>query len=169
MMFGPDPKNILLWTCVVLATSPMRHSQNWTPDFSKILTRGLKGIRTEAHAKLATLPNLRDAVYKKPFLEAVVVTCDALTIWSRRHAQLATDLAGKETNPQRRKELEEIAEVCEWVPENPARNFREALQAEWWGQMFNRIEQTSSAMGQGRMDQYLLPFYPERSRGGPHH
>jgi formate C-acetyltransferase len=53
----------------------------------------------------------------------------------------------------------EIAAVCQWVPENPARTFREALQAEWWGQMFNRIEQTSSAMGQGRFDQYLLPFY----------
>lgn len=43
MMFGPDPKNTLLWTCVVLATSPMRHSQNWTPDFSKILTRRSEG------------------------------------------------------------------------------------------------------------------------------
>ncbi|MBL0107246.1 MAG: hypothetical protein IPP52_08175 [Ignavibacteria bacterium] len=59
----------------------------------------------------------------------------------------------------RKKELLEIAEVCEWVPENPARSFREALQAQWWGQMFNRIEHTSSAMGQGRWDQYFLPFY----------
>ena len=55
--------------------------------------------------------------------------------------------------------MEEIAEICEWVPENPARTFREALQAQWWGQIFNRIEQTSSALGQGRMDQYLLPYY----------
>src|SRR5262245_13425877 len=29
----------------------------------------------------------------------------------------------------------------------------------WWSQLFNRIEQTSSAMGQGRMDQYLWPYY----------
>ena len=68
-------------------------------------------------------------------------------------------LAAKEKDPQRKQELEEIAAVCEWVPENPARTFREALQAQWWGQMFNRIEQTSSAMGQGRWDQYLWPFY----------
>jgi len=45
MMFGPDPENTVLWTVVVFATSPMRHSQNWTPDFNKILTRGVKGIR----------------------------------------------------------------------------------------------------------------------------
>ncbi len=159
ILYGPDPKNTVLMTCVLAATSTMRHSQNWTPDFTKILNRGVKGIRAEAQAKLAALSNPRDVVYKKPFLDAVILTCDAMTAWSRRYADLARALAKKETNPTRKKELEQIAEICSWVPENPARTFYEALQAEWWGQMFNRIEQTSSAMGQGRMDQYLLPFY----------
>jgi pyruvate formate-lyase/glycerol dehydratase family glycyl radical enzyme len=159
LIMGPDPKNTLLYTCVVVSTSPMRHSQNWTPDFKKILLHGVKGIREEAQAKLAALTEPRDIVYKKSFLEAVVIACDAMTLWSKRYAALAKELAAKETNAQRKKELEEIATVCEWVPENPARTFREAIQAQWWGQLFNRIEQTSSAMGQGRMDQYLLPFY----------
>lgn len=161
MVYGPDPKNLILGTVVVVASSTGRHSQNWTPDFAKLLNRGVKGIREEARAKLAVLTEPRDIVYKKPFLEAVIMTCDAMTIWSRRYAALATELAGKEANPQRKKELQEIAAVCEWVPENPARTFREALQAQWWGQMFNRIEQTSSSMGQGRWDQYLLPFYQQ--------
>ena len=159
LMLGPDPKNTLLYTCVVIATSPMRHSQNWTPDFSKILTRGVKGIRDEAQAKLAALTEPRDVVYKTAFLEAVILTCDAMIGWSRRYAALARALAAKESDAQRKQELTEIAEVCEWVPENPARTFREAIQAQWWGQLFNRMEQTSSAMGQGRLDQYLLPFY----------
>jgi pyruvate formate-lyase/glycerol dehydratase family glycyl radical enzyme len=159
MLMGPDPKNLLMYTCVILSTSPMRHSQNWTPDFTKILTRGVNGIRDEAQAKLAALTEPRDLVYKRPFLEAVIITCDAMTLWSKRYAALATELAGKEPNPQRKQELLEIAAVCTWVPENPARSFREAIQAQWWGQLFNRVEQTSSAMGQGRMDQYLLPFY----------
>jgi formate C-acetyltransferase len=159
MMYGPDPNNTILFTVVVMASSPMRHSQNWTPDFSKILTRGVKGIRQEAQRKLAGLSEPRDLVYKRPFLEAVVLACDAMTIWSTRYAVLAAELAAKEKSQQRKMELEEIAAVCNWVPENPARTFREALQAQWWGQMFNRIEQTSSAMGQGRWDQYLWPFY----------
>ncbi len=75
-------------------------------------------------------------------------------------------MAAKEQESRRKKELQEIAEVCDWVPENPARTFREAIQAQWWGQMFNRIEQTSSAMGQGRMDQYLWPYYQkDRAEG----
>jgi formate C-acetyltransferase len=159
MLYGPDPKNTIVMTVVVFASSPMRHSQNWTPDWSKILTRGVKGIREEAQMMLAALSEPRDLVYKRPFLDAVIMSCDAMTTWSRRYAKLATELAAQENSPERKKELEEIAEVCEWVPENPARTFREALQAQWWGQIFNRIEQTSSALGQGRMDQYLLPFY----------
>ena len=159
MMYGPDPKNTIMMTAVVLATSTMRHSQNWTPDWNKLLTRGVKGIREEAQAKLAALSNPYDLVHKRPFLDAVIMTCDSMTSWSRRYSKLATELAVKEKDPQRKKELQEIAEVCEWVPENPARTFREALQAQWWGQMFNRIELTSSSMGQGRWDQYLLPFY----------
>lgn len=159
LLYGPDPKNTLLMTCIMYATSTLRHSQNWTPDFRKILTRGVRGIRQEAEAKLAALSEPRDAIYKKPFLEAVIITCDAMIVWSRRYSRLAAEMAEAEPSPERKKELREIAEVCEWVPENPARTFREALQAEWWGQMFNRIEQTSSAMGQGRFDQYLLPYY----------
>jgi len=92
LLLGPDPKNLLMYTCVVIATSPMRHSQNWTPDFTKILTRGVKGIREEAQAKLAALAEPRDVVYKRAFLEAVIITCDAMTLWSQRYAALAREL-----------------------------------------------------------------------------
>ena len=40
MLYGPDRNNTIMMSCVVLATSSMRHSQNWTSDFTKILTRG---------------------------------------------------------------------------------------------------------------------------------
>lgn len=159
MIYGPDPKNVVMPVCVVVATSNMRHSQNWTPDFTKILTRGCKGIRKEAVEKLAALDEPRDVVYKRPFLEAVILACDAMTTWSLRYADWAKYLAEKAKTPQRREELLRIAEVCSWVPENPARTLHEALQAQWWGQLFSRVELTSSAMGQGRVDQYLLPYY----------
>ena len=99
VLYGPDPNNLLMQTVVIFASCSMRHSQNWTPDFTKILTRGVKGIREEAQAKLAALSEPRDIVYKKPFLDAVVMTCDAMTTWSRRYAQLARELAAKEADP----------------------------------------------------------------------
>ncbi|MCK1443681.1 glycyl radical protein [Bradyrhizobium sp. 48] len=159
MMYGPNPKDILTMTCVVVATSNQRHSQNWTPDWNKLLTLGCKGIREQAKARLAALDHPRDAIHKEPFLEAVIITCDAMKIWSERYAAAAKERAATEPNPKRKAELLTIADICTQVPENPARTFHEALQSQWWGQMFNRIEQTSCAMGQGRMDQYLLSYY----------
>ena len=54
----------------------------------------------------------------------------------------------------------EIAEVCAWVPENPCRTFREALQVQWFSQCMSRLEEMIGGdIGQGRMDQYLYPYY----------
>lgn len=159
--FGPDPKNIgVMQTFVLLSTSTMRHSQNWVIDWGKLITRGCKGIREEANTRLAALSRPRDLVYKKPFYEAVVTTCDAMTTWSRRYAKLAAELAGKEKNPQRKKELESIAEICQWTPENPARTFREAIQMQWLSQMFSRLEEmVGGQICQGRYDQFFYPYY----------
>ena len=66
----------------------------------------------------------------------------------------------RETDPRRKLELEEISAVCAWVPEHPARTFREALQAQWFAQIFSRLEQNiGGQVSQGRMDQYFYPFY----------
>jgi formate C-acetyltransferase len=167
IIFGPDRNNYGASTGLVMCTAVWRHSQNWAHDFAKILTRGCKGIRDEARAKLAALEHPYDVVQKKPFLEAVITTCDAMTTWANRYARLAAEMAAKEKNPQRKKELEEIAKVCAWVPENPARTFREAVQAQWFTQMFSRLEQNIGGQPSiGRMDQYFYPYYEkDRAEG----
>ena len=158
--FGPDRTNIFRQTAVVLSSQSMRHSQNWVIDHGKLLRLGCKGIRAEAAARLAALDHPIDMVTKKPFLEAVIITCDALSTWARRYAEEARRLAGQETDAVRRTELLEIADVCAWVPENPARGFRDALQAQWFSQCFSRLEEMIGGdINQGRMDQYLYPYY----------
>ena len=167
LIFGPDPNNISTQTAFLMCTGVWRHSQNWAHDFGKILTRGCKGIRDEARTKLAALEHPYDVVQKKPFLEAVITTCDAITTWATRYSRLAAEMAAREKNPQRKNELQEIAEVCAWVPENPARTFREAVQAQWFTQIFSRIEQNvGGQISMGRMDQYFYPFYRKDRDGG---
>jgi formate C-acetyltransferase len=67
-------------TFVIVSSSTMRHSQNWVIDFGKMLTRGCKGMREEAQARLAALEHPRDLAFKKPFYEAAIMTCDALEL-----------------------------------------------------------------------------------------
>ena len=157
-----EPSNPLLSRFIVNETASFRSSLQWVHDYEKVLKRGFKGIKEEAETKLRALDPYSplDNTEKKPFLEAVVIICDAIVLWANRHSNLAKELAAQESDPQREKELEEIAEACAWVPENPARNFREAMQSQWFVQMFSRIEQkTGTIISNGRMDQYLYPFY----------
>src|SRR5512146_1865499 len=120
--WGADPKNVgTTQTFVIVSTSTMRHSQNWVLDFEKMLKRGCKGLREEAQAKLAALEDPRDLAFKKPFYEAAIITCDALSLFAKRYSELAAQMAATTPDPQRQQELEEIAAICAWIPENPAR------------------------------------------------
>ena len=147
---------------VVSETSSYRSALQWVPDYEKVIKRGFLDIQNEARSRLASL-NLNNSVDlwdKKPFLEAMIIVCDAIMIWARRHVILARELAAKENDEKRKTELLQIAGICERVPAYPARNFREAMQCQWFVQMFSRIEQKASAIiSNGRMDQYLYPFY----------
>jgi hypothetical protein len=71
-------------------TSSFRSSIQWVYDYEKVLKRGFNGIRREAEEKLAPLDPLspRDICEKKPFLEAVVIVCEAIVLWAKRHAAL---------------------------------------------------------------------------------
>src|SRR5512136_3456833 len=108
--WGSDPKNVgTTQTFVIVSTSTMRHSQNWVPDFEKMLTRGCKGMREEAQARLAALEDPGDLAFKQPFYEAAVIACDALSLFAKRYSQLAAKMATETEDGQRKKELEEIA------------------------------------------------------------
>ncbi|MCD8159147.1 MAG: glycyl radical protein [Clostridiales bacterium] len=147
---------------IVNETASFRSSLQWVHDYEIVLEKGFKGIKEEAEEKLASLDEYSPIDYteKKPFLEALIITCDAIVLWANRHGDTAKQLAEKEENPKRKAELLKIAETCRYVPENPARTFYEAMQSKWFTQMFSRIEQkTGTIISNGRMDQYLYPFY----------
>lgn len=160
MIFGPNPDNIIQQLGIVMVTSTMRSSINYTHDYANVLTRGIKDIKREAQEKLTAITNPIELAEKEPFLKAVMITGDAIVAWANRYAKVAREMAENEDNPNRRNELLEIAEICEWVPENPARTFQEALQAQWFTHIFSRLEHNvGAALGNGRMDQYLYPYY----------
>lgn len=170
----PDTKRLtynqdLTSRFIVNETASFRSSLQWVHDYEIVLQKGILGIRKEAEAKIALLDEYSplDNSEKLPFLQAVINTCDAIILWAHRHGELAHELALKETNPKRKAELERIAQTCFWVPANPARNFYEAMQSQWFVQMFSRIEQkTGTIISNGRMDQYLYPFYKHDIENG---
>lgn len=77
--------------------------------------------------------------------------------WIARTAHTAREMAQVEANPQRRANLDEIAEMNEWLVENPPRTFREACQWILWYQITARMYNGSGSLG--RLDVLLQPFY----------
>lgn len=120
---------------------------------------GFKGIRQRAQAAMAAL------TFDKPedqerleYLQGVLLACDGIRVLAHRYADEARRLAGLETDAVRVEELLTIAEVCEWVPWNPPRTFREALQSAWFALVGGAMEGGHLFMG-GRLDQDLQPYY----------
>jgi formate C-acetyltransferase len=127
----------------------------------KVVKKGLLGIKKEAEERLASLDREDpEDITKIPFLEGVVLAMDAASELGKRYAVKARELADLEKDPTRKSELLKIADTCEWVPANPARNFHEALQSFHFAWLMLTIEiYRNIAFALGRMDQYLLPYY----------
>jgi len=143
------------------------------PNYDKLFKVGLKGIIQEARDKLAEMasgPNFYIQAQKylpqKYFLEAAIIALEAGCRWGKRYAQKAGELASVEQDEKRKKELEHIAEVCDWVPENPPRNLHEALQCYFFITLITRvIDLQTPGLGE-RIDQIMYPFYKKDKEEG---
>lgn len=126
------------------------------PDYEKVLSTGYGSVVQEAKEKLEALRFYDDeSVEKANFYKACLIGFPAMIRLANRYADLAEAMAAKERNAARRAELLQIAETCRWVPEHPARTFREAIQAFY----FYWILIGSGTTPGGRFDQYMYPYY----------
>ncbi|MFC2017527.1 glycyl radical protein, partial [Chloroflexota bacterium] len=130
------------------------------PDYELVIKIGINGIRKRVNDKLVSLDAAIAGDYEKiVYLNALLIVCDGIETLAKRYARLAKEKAGKEKDPQRKVELEKIAEICQQVPAKPARTFREALQSFWLYHVCLWMERNATTYTPGRIDQYLYPYY----------
>lgn len=128
----------------------------------KIYRRGFLEVKQELAARREALDYLGDgeAYAKNEELKAMEISAEAIILLARRHAELATEMAQRQGDPQRKEELRRIAEVCWRVPAHPPRSFHEALQCYWLVHLGVITElNTWDSFNPGRLDQHLYPFY----------
>jgi formate C-acetyltransferase len=90
----------------------------------------------------------------------------ALDSFADRYAAELSRLSAAETDPDRRRELEEMADICRHVPRNPARTYHEALQSMLFLHIGLCIESYENAVSFGRLDQILYPYYLKDKEAG---
>ena len=136
-------------------------------DYAKLLRVGLKGISEEVEAEKAKLDfsNLGD-LKKLYFYNAILIIIDACVDFAHRYADLASEMADREKDEDRKTELMNLARVCRRVPEYPAENFYEAVQSLWFVHLILQIESNGHSLSFGRFDQFMYPYYSKDIENG---
>lgn len=131
------------------------------PDYPTVLTKGLNGIVSDVRNEISRLDiGLKEDFDKLHFYKASLLCLEGMISLAQRYAALAEDMAQREPNPERKRQLEKIAQSCRWVPANPPRSFYEALQATWFTELGIWLESPQVLTGPlGRFAEYLYPFY----------
>ncbi len=133
-------------------------------NFSRILELGTTGLSAEIRRTMRDNPNNNQDFYK-----GILTSLNALAAFADRYVQELNILAEKEENPERREQLEKMAQVCARVPKYPARSFHEALQSMVFLQIALCTEGYENAVSFGRVDQLLHPYYQRDLESGVIH
>lgn len=131
---------------------------------NNVLKVGFKGIKEKAiHLKKIMSENPE----KIAFLDAVIITCDAVKRFAERFSNLAKEKASQELDETRKEELLKIAEITAKVPWNPPTSFHEAVQFTWFTQDIAIISYgIGGVIALGRTDQFLYPYYEKDLENG---
>jgi formate C-acetyltransferase len=125
------------------------------PDFSKAINKGLRAIIDEAKEK----GNKTSDASKKEFYSAIPEALEGIIAYSKNIAKKAKEMADNEADPTIKKELFDIAEINNKVPEFPARSFREGLTTIWICWTAIHLENPNVGLSLGRLDQILYDLY----------
>ncbi len=127
--------------------------------YEKVLRLGFSGLKAEVETALSNL-NLTDpdASQRRANLLGMKMLCESAEMIGKRHAEAARKMAASCDDPEQADEWNRIADICERVPAQPARTFREAVQSLWFAHILTIWEDGINANGIGRIDQFLWPY-----------
>jgi len=136
-----------------LAELPWFASNHLCLDFKKALQRGLGSLRQEILERRSE--NSEGA--KQEFYDSTLIALDAAMRFIHRYA-LTLRQAATQSEPERARELLQMASTCDWIAEHAPQTFRQAIQLVWMIHLISNIG-GGAAMSFARFDQYLVPFY----------
>ncbi|MFW9917667.1 MAG: pyruvate formate lyase family protein, partial [Candidatus Thorarchaeota archaeon] len=134
------------------------------PNYPRILQKGFKGVQDELRALKDQFADPKH----RAWLSALIDACNGPRLLAERYSREAKNLAEKEKDPERKKELLELSRICTKVPWEPAETFWEALQSFWITHMLVLAAESYPGAGTspGRIDQYFFPYYQRDIENG---
>ncbi|MDP6273635.1 MAG: pyruvate formate lyase family protein [Dehalococcoidia bacterium] len=125
------------------------YDPHYPPGYAMLLSKGLPGIRDEAHAKLQVESNPAS----QDFLRGVEIAYGAACRYIEKCGLHASETAAIESDPTRATELKRISSICHELANGVPTSFHAALQL----LQFVRVFGGRGCIG--RFDQWVYPFY----------
>ncbi|MFP4500482.1 MAG: pyruvate formate lyase family protein [Candidatus Hydrogenedentota bacterium] len=123
-------------------------------DYGPVLREGLEALHAQATALAEHAP-----AQQRPFLQANARALEGVQLFATRLTQAVARAADQAQNSGTARNLHELAAVCARVPAQPARTFREAVQALWTVKTAVELAHPVNLHCFGRLDQMLYPYY----------
>ncbi len=117
-----------------------------TPDFSRVLKFGLKGLIAQIRQDIDN--GEIDTLEKTEFAEGVITVFKGVMVYAQRLAEAAADSGNMD-----------LAAICRKVPAQPAETLAEATTVVWIMYHLLLQENTNFGLSIGRLDQTLNEFY----------
>jgi len=137
------------------------------PNYFRLFDGGLKRSIKECEELIqSTKVNTKEAQEKVDYWNATIISCKAAIKYAHRFSKLAAEMAEKEKDPERKKELEAMSENCRNVPENGPSNFWEAIQFVWIIHITIWIESNGHSNSFAAFDRLINPFYTSDLKSG---
>lgn len=135
-----------------LSTMEWQHA---TADYSKVLSRGIRGIIED----IDTAAQTHTAPPEQAFLRAERRVAETLILWAHRCAALTAVYAETVDNDETRTRLNTLSAALGRVPEQPPQTFYEAVLTVY-------VCFSADPDSFGTLDRYLTPFYRRDIQSG---
>lgn len=134
-------------------------------DYETALKKGLRAMIEECKAQLKEITfDTTEAYERYIYIQCMKKSLEGICLYARRMADLAGTMAAGEQDLEWKAQLLQMEKICRRVPEFPAQNFREAMQMYWF--IFLTVACPNAALGMGRLDQLLYPYYVKDIEAG---
>ena len=159
----PELNELMLMLLYIVDTDITNGVGHFIPGFGNVLKNGFDGLLSEVEKKENDFSSDEE---KLRFLETVKIVLKGVKVYIERYSKLAKNMANQEEDPERRRELLEISEICFNISKNAPKTFKEALQLIFFIHVISGIEDGGFAISLGRLDQILYPYYANDIKSG---
>jgi len=138
------------------------------PDYPRVIQKGFSWIHEELLNHYNKLDKAEKKGAKGAQLRAMLTAATLPRDLAEKYRELCTSLAAKENDPERKAELETMADNLARVPWDAPRTFWEGVQALWLTHMLVMADENYPGPGVsfGRIDQYLYPLWQKSLDAG---